>query len=409
MRKDISINDICEKGGIKMNKSELARQYNCCWKTIDRRLNPEKYKHSKEKRIYASKLDLYKEIIDTKLEKQNLNAMSVYYFLKKRHNYEGKYGIVNLYVRRYKKDIINKLTIRFETEKGYQSQVDWKESLTLHDTHGVEYIINIFLIVLGFSRYKYIELTYDKSKPTVFKCLRNAFEYFGGTTEEILFDNMKTIVNHAKSTFEKPILNEEAIQFAKDAGFIINTCRAYRPQTKGKVETLAKVMNRLKAFDYDFVNLEELEAVVKELNYDINYKEKSQGTDFIPIELFKKEKEHLSPVNLKLLSHHYEKIKTYKVSNESMINYKGQKYSVPNRYVKKELTVSEDDAYIYIYYNSKIINSYKKNNYKLNYKEKDYIETLKNTVFDYKTDEEIQHFIEKNLRDLDLLNIEREK
>ena len=30
-------------GGEKVNKSELARQYGCCWETIDRRLNPEKY------------------------------------------------------------------------------------------------------------------------------------------------------------------------------------------------------------------------------------------------------------------------------------------------------------------------------------------------------------------------------
>ena len=26
-----------------VNKSELARKYGCCWETIDRRLNPEKY------------------------------------------------------------------------------------------------------------------------------------------------------------------------------------------------------------------------------------------------------------------------------------------------------------------------------------------------------------------------------
>lgn len=30
-------------GGEKVNKSELARRYNCCWETINRILNPEKY------------------------------------------------------------------------------------------------------------------------------------------------------------------------------------------------------------------------------------------------------------------------------------------------------------------------------------------------------------------------------
>lgn len=32
------------RGGEKMNKSALARQYECSWRTIDRRLNPNKYK-----------------------------------------------------------------------------------------------------------------------------------------------------------------------------------------------------------------------------------------------------------------------------------------------------------------------------------------------------------------------------
>ena len=42
MRKDITIEKLLI-GGEKVNKSVLARQYGCCWETIDRRLNPEKY------------------------------------------------------------------------------------------------------------------------------------------------------------------------------------------------------------------------------------------------------------------------------------------------------------------------------------------------------------------------------
>ena len=89
-------------------------------------------------------------------------------------------------------NIISNLTIRFETIKGYQSQVDWKEKTKLHDISGNEYVVSIFLIVLGNSRYKYIELTFDQIQQTL---LLNAFYYFGGTTSEILFDNMKTIVD----------------------------------------------------------------------------------------------------------------------------------------------------------------------------------------------------------------------
>lgn len=408
MRKDITLEKIM-LGGEKMNKSALARQYGCCWETIDRRLNPDKYKKERKRRIYKSILDEYKQIIDDKIENNNIPSTGIYFLLKTKYGYTGKYGIVRKYVSSKKENIINNLTIRFETIKGYQSQVDWKEKLKLHDINGNEYIISIFLIVLGNSRYKYIELTFDQTQTTLFKCLINSFKYFGGRTEEILFDNMKTIVDQVKSNFTDVVINSKAMQFSKDAGFKIVTCRPYRPRTKGKVETLAKIMNRLKAFDYEFNNKDDLVEIVKKLNHELNYVEKSQATNEIPINLFEKEKEYLTPVNYEILENYCLPEKTYKVSNESMISYQGIKYSVPLQYIGKSITVIDEDNVIHLYYNKKIIYSYKKNtNYRYNYKEKDYIEVLKNSSFDNKTEEEISEYIKKNLSSLDRINIERD-
>ena len=408
MRKDITFEKLI-LGGEKLNKSALARQYGCCWETIDRRLNPDKYKVNKKIRTYTSKLDLYKNIIDEKIENNNIPATGIYFLLKTKYNYTGKYGIVRKYVSSKKESIISNLTIRFETIKGYQSQVDWKEKLKLHDTEGNEYIISIFLIVLGNSRYKYIELTFDQTQSTLFKCLINAFKYFEGTTEEILFDNMKTIVDRAKSDFTEVVINSKALQFAKDAGFKIITCKPYRPRTKGKVETLAKIMNRLKAFDYEFNNIEELKLTVEKLLQELNYEEKSQAINEIPINLFEKEKEYLKPVNFNLLEHYNLPEKTYKVSNESMINYHGIKYSVPIQYVGKNITVIDEDNVIHLYYNKNLVCSYNKNsNFKYNYKEQDYIDILKNSSFNSSTEQEINDYINKNLYSLDGINIERE-
>ena len=407
MRKEITVNNLL-KGGEKVNKSALARQYNCCWETIDRRLNPEKYRKEKKIRVYTSKLDNFKEIIDIKLEESNVPATGIYYLLKEKYNFDGKYGIVRKYVSSKKENIIKELTIRFETLKGYQSQVDWKEKLKLHDKYHNQYVISIFLIILGNSRYKYIELTLDQTQATLFRCLTNAFEYFGGTTEEILFDNMKTIVDRTKSSLNDIIINSKAEQFSKDAGFEIVTCRPYRPRTKGKVETLAKLMNRLKAFNNEFEDIEELENIVKRLNYSLNYEEKSQATNEIPNNLFQKEKEYLKPVNIDILKNYYIPEKVYKVSNESMITYKGIKYSVPIQYVGKQITVLDEDNVIHLYYNAKLIYSYNKNKkYKYNYKEKDYIDILKRSSFDYKTDQEIKEFIQHNLKSLDNIYIEK--
>ena len=407
MRKDITAEKLI-LGGEKLNKSALARQYGCCWETIDRRLNPNKYKKDKKNRVYTSKLDPYKNIIDEKLENNNIPATGILFLLKNKYGYDGKYGIVRKYVSSKKKNIINDLTIRFETIKGYQAQVDWKEKMKLHDISGNEYIVSIFLIVLGNSRYKYIELTFDQTQPTLFRCLINSFRYFGGITEEILFDNMKTIVDQVKSNFTDVVINSKAMQFSKDAGFKIVTCRPYRPKTKGKVETLAKIMNRLKAYDNEFKDKEELELVVDQLKYELNYEEKSQAVDEIPRVLFEKEKEYLKPVNYEILENYCLPQKTYKVTHESMITYHGIKYSVPIQYVGKNISVLEEDNVIHLYYNKKLIYTYQKNSkWRYNYKEKDYIDILKHSSFNTKTEDEINEYIDKNLYSLDGIYIDK--
>jgi len=60
MKKDITSEKIMLGG-------EIARQYGCCFGTIDRRLNPDKYHKEKSKRIYTSKLDDFKNIVDNEI------------------------------------------------------------------------------------------------------------------------------------------------------------------------------------------------------------------------------------------------------------------------------------------------------------------------------------------------------
>lgn len=47
----------------------------------------------------------------------------------------------------------------------------------------------LFLMILGYSRMRYIEFVTDMSTNTLIRCYQNAFRYFGGYTEEILYDN----------------------------------------------------------------------------------------------------------------------------------------------------------------------------------------------------------------------------
>ena len=49
-----------------------------------------------------------------------------------------------------------------------------------------------FVMVLGYSRKPFVRFTTDMKSPVLLACHERAFSYFGGLTEEILYDNMKT-------------------------------------------------------------------------------------------------------------------------------------------------------------------------------------------------------------------------
>lgn len=302
------------------------------------------------------------------------------------------------------------MTIRYETTPGYQSQVDWKEKVVITDKQGGKYTINIFLMILGYSRMKFIKLTFDRTQKTLFECMTAAFDYFKGTTEEILFDNMKTVVDHTKSDFYNVVINDNMLKYAKDARFTIRTYRAFRPETKGKVEILAKITNRLKAYNNEFSNVKELEKIIQNMNKQLN-QEIVQGINEKPIDRYnKKEKNTLKPVNIEVLKKYFSYEKEYKVSKESMITYKGKKYSVPTAYIGKYVTVKEDDFEIYIYYSTNYICSYnKREEIYLNYKEEHYKEILLKSAYKDKSEEEIEKIMRKNLENMDNILIDKEQ
>ncbi|MCK9477161.1 MAG: hypothetical protein M0R46_14650 [Candidatus Muirbacterium halophilum] len=110
---------------------------------------------------------------------------------------------------------------------------------------------------------------------------------------------------------------------------------------------------------------EKLETINKEDNESI-----SQGTNFPAVFLFKREKDKLQNLPSKdIRSNYYLKAKEVVVSNESLISYKSNKYSVPKPYIGKKVGRIIKNNKLHIYYNNKIITMHKIIEKKLNIKE----------------------------------------
>ncbi len=394
MRKDIYERmKIMKTEGVKPNYAEIARRWNCDYRTVKRYF--EQNIVPTRKITKPSKLDPFRTIIE---EKVNLGCTgsSIYHFIKKK-GYDGKYTILRDYVRSIKVEGEQKATIRFETNPGLQAQVDWKERMKLVSRQGEIFEINIFLMLLGYSRTKYIELTIDRNQETLMMAMINGFRYFQGVPKEIIFDNMRTVVDQSRTNYQDAVINETFYQFSKDMGFEVWPCRAFRPQTKGKVEALAKLMSRLEPYNNEFDTLEELEEIVREVMNDIN-NDKSYATNEKPLTLLEKEKEYLSPLpNQELINNYFTKPIRRIVTKESMITYMNNKYSLDPKYIGKIVNLEVNETQIKIIYGKEIITTHKLSKRKLNYHQDHLVSILKSDAMKFKKDEEIEDFAKKQL------------
>ena len=75
---------------------------------------------------------------------------------------------------------------------------------------------------------RYIEFVTDMSTTTLIKCHINAFRYFDGYPEEILYDNMKQVVVKRMLKQSESKLNKQFEYFAGFYGYKPILCRPYR-------------------------------------------------------------------------------------------------------------------------------------------------------------------------------------
>lgn len=380
---------------IKPNFAALGREYGCDYRTAKIRyyeeLNKEKGIKPKIK-IRKHIIDEYKEIIINKLETiPGITAYSIYYFLKVEKNYKGSYESIKKFVRENKDKRKQPASIRVEPIIGKVAQVDWKEDFKLINKTGELFIINLFLMRLHYSKKFYARLTIDKKRDEVKTCIIESLEYFNGSPREIWFDNMSTVM--VKEGKHKKVHNEIK-QLGSDIGFQPILCQARRPKTKGTVENLAKLCDRLLSYNNEFETLDDLIKIVNKFNEECG-KEKSQAHNKIVNDVFENEKKYLIPLpNKNILERYKQTIEYRKVTQDSMIVYRGNRYSVPTRFIGSYLGIRIIDNQVNIYDNTELVRCHMVSDNNLNYNSEDKMEILKNDLLYGLNEEEIKNKIE---------------
>ena len=125
---------------------------------------------------------------------------------------------------------------------GIQCQVDPGElrGVWIGDQERTLYFV---VFVLSCSRLMYAGLSFQALDTETFIQLHDeAFRYFGGVTEECVYDQTKLVVIDER--YRELNLNQRFHQYATTAGYRIHACEGYDPESKGKVEAGVKYVKQ---------------------------------------------------------------------------------------------------------------------------------------------------------------------
>ena len=131
--------------------------------------------------------------------------------------------------------------------------------------------VELFVAVLGASNYTYAEATATQQVPDFVASHVRTFEYFGGVTEIVVPDQLKSAV--VVPCRYEPGIQRTYAEWAAHYGTAIVPARPYKPRDKAKVEVAVQIVQRWilgRLRRESFFSIEALNARIRELLEELN-------------------------------------------------------------------------------------------------------------------------------------------
>lgn len=260
------------------------------------------------------------------------------------------------------------VTLRHEYRGGEKLFTDYAgESLSYWEESGVERPIEIFVAVLAASNRIFTEATSSQKELDWISSHCRALEFFGGTPEAIVPDNLKSAVTEANRY--EPRLARAYEEWAAHYGTAIIPARVRKPRDKGKVEKSVQDVERwvLAPLRHRrFRSLAEINAAMSELLKGFNARPMDSYEGASRDELFAKiDKPALQP--LPLQPYTYAQWKVVRASLDYHIQLEHHYYSVPYRFVRQEVHIRATARIVEIFCNNEKIASHLRSTVKFRY------------------------------------------
>ncbi|MCP4309519.1 MAG: IS21 family transposase [bacterium] len=214
----------------------------------------------------------------------------------------------------------------------------------------------VFVMVLGYSRHQYSEVVFDQRTETWLALHERGFRALGGVPHTLVPDNLKAAVIRAAFGTDDVTseLNRSYRELARHYGFKIDPAPPRSPKKKGKVEAGVKYVknNALKGRegeDLDVTN-----------HYLVTWVREVAGqrihgtTGKRPLEVFELE-ERQALMALPVVAYEPVVWKQATVHRDSHVVFSDRMYSVPWRYMEREVWVRATPTSVAVYYDDERI------------------------------------------------------
>jgi len=336
-----------------LKQREIARKFSISRNTVKKYIdNPQLAFEPFKGLPRPSKLDPFENNIKAWIEEDSEYRATWIYDRLSNMGFAGSYEIVKRKVHEMKGEFQKVAYMRFETEPGYQAQVDFGE-FQIEKADGSIKKLFLFSMILGYSRRIYAELIERCDLPTFLDCHINAFQYFGGVPEQILYDRMKNV--YIGKVAGKSKFNDTLIGFALHYGFTPKVAPAYAAWVKGKVERPYSFIREGFWRGYGFICLET--ANLDLYNWLKIKDERVHGTTHEVISRrFKRERPHLLSLPPQPFDTSYRVYR--KVYKDCTVRFEGNSYVVPHTLVGKQIILRVKNQTMRIIFDDRLVVTY---------------------------------------------------
>lgn len=330
-----------------LTAGQIAETLNLDERTVRSWMDEERYQ-PRQRSKRASKLDEYRPEIVRLLQSHPYTAQQILQRIRE-SGYTGGYSILKELIRTIRPPRQEAfLTLAFAP--GECAQVDWGYAGNIHVGNTTRRL-SFFVMVLCYSRRIYLEFTLTERLEQFLTCHMNAFHYFGGVSEKVMVDNLKSaVLSHPLGQMAE--YHPRYLDFAAHYGFEARACNVRKPNEKGRVENAVGYVKKNFLAGLELKDQASVQTAGHLWMDEVANKRTHSVTRRVPDEMFKEE--NLRPLPT---SGVYDTgiPKDTVASSQYRVAFDGNHYSIPAEYAAHRVNMRAYADRLAIFHEGKLI------------------------------------------------------